>query len=105
MTMSISISEKQTDPIESIADMIKISNEWGERYSGHGFPLTWYRGQSQNWQLYPGIHREKYVNRAITMQNRLRSDGNPDWIECLFHQEYSMTVDFMRKAALFLLRT
>ena len=98
------MSEKQVE-IETIADVIKVSNEWMERYAGYGFPMTWYRGQNKDMPLRSGVYRKQYLDQAVEAHKNnpayQNADGSPNLTACIASHEHSMTADFMRRAAPF----
>ena len=92
---------QQGKDIKSINEVIDISNKLRDNDAGNEF---WFRGQSGDWDLRPGVYRKEYTDQAIKAYRNTPGcyDANneePIPMACMMHQEYVTTNDFMSKAA------
>jgi len=107
--------------IESIEDIIVISNEWRDKGAGNEHHETWYRGQPKDWPLcskvraqpkdWPlcsKVYRDDYTNQAIKTKTYKDHPDSQEFqdMPCDFkimayrmHQEHLTTTEFMKEAA------
>jgi len=102
--------------INSINNVIDISKEWNKWKGGkeggdkrketeYGPPITWYRGQPQDWPLRSGVYRRKtFIKQACEEYKKHRTcqdkDNPAETASINFYEELTI-IDYMRAAAPF----
>ena len=96
--MSVLRVPEEKGTISSVADLLQIVNNWSSRYwdNDRGYPLTWYRGQTQDWELLPSVLRETFYNALSDRRFRHVTLSNEEEI---LRFEYNINYQFLFRAA------
>jgi hypothetical protein len=67
--------------IQSVSDMEAVANEWDAKFfnPGLGYPLIWYRGQSEDLPPLPGVLRPNFLSSCDTDDLKTKPTGQRLW--------------------------